>query len=224
MLKKSILGLLALMLMLSAMAIALPDEISGVVTRVVDGDTIEVKDFGIVRLADIDAPERGTSEGHSAEQYATTWLQSNIVYLDVDDRSRTDKYGRFVCVVYLAKPDGSLNVSRNLNKMLVDSGHACVTDFTNNEFNPAEWWDGKVPSSALCASRSVRQMEEPETPSTSISTSTGGLYVGSIKSNKYHYPDCEGAEKIKPSNEIWFSSSEDARSHGYVPCKMCNPP
>jgi len=223
MLKKSILGLLALMLMLSAMAIALPDEISGVVARVIDGDTIDVQDFGIVRLADIDAPERGTSEGRSAEQYTTSWLQSSIVYLDVDDRSRTDKYGRFVCVVYLAKPDGSLNASRNFNKMIVDSGHACVWDFTNNEFDPAEWWGGKIPPPAICAGQSVQQIEGSETP-LSISTSTMERYVGSIKSNKYHYPDCEGASKIKPSNEISFSSSENARSHGYVPCKICNPP
>lgn len=49
-------------------------------------------------------------------------------------------------------------------------------------------------------------------------------YVGSIKSNKYHYPDCRAAKKIKPENEIWFSSSEDARAHGYEPCGICNPP
>ncbi len=156
MLKRNIFGLFALMLMLSTTALAAPDEISGVVTRVIDGDTIEVQDFGTVRLADIDAPEKGTSEGYRAEQYATNWLQSNIVYLDVDDQSRIDKYGRFVCVVYLAKPDGSLNSSRNFNKMIVDSGHACVSDFTNNEFNPTEWWDGHIPSSSLCASRSVQ--------------------------------------------------------------------
>ena len=50
------------------------------------------------------------------------------------------------------------------------------------------------------------------------------VFVGSIKSNKYHYPYCEWAKKIKPSNEIWFSSSADAVAHGYVPCKVCNPP
>lgn len=50
------------------------------------------------------------------------------------------------------------------------------------------------------------------------------VFVGSIKSNKYHYPNCTWAEKIKPENEIWFSSSADAIAHGYVPCKVCNPP
>lgn len=50
------------------------------------------------------------------------------------------------------------------------------------------------------------------------------VFVGSIKSDKYHYPSCSAAKRIKPENEIWFSSSTDARAHGYVPCKICNPP
>jgi hypothetical protein len=50
------------------------------------------------------------------------------------------------------------------------------------------------------------------------------IYVGSIKSDKYHYPNCRAAQKIKPENEIWFTSSADALAHGYVPCGICNPP
>ncbi len=62
------------------------------------------------------------------------------------------------------------------------------------------------------------------TGDTSLTSSTQGQFVGSIKSNKYHYPSCQWAQKISPSNEIWFSSSQDARTHEYVPCKACNPP
>lgn len=51
-----------------------------------------------------------------------------------------------------------------------------------------------------------------------------GMFVGSIKSDKYHYPNCRAAKNIKPENEIWFSSSADARAHGYVPCGICHPP
>ena len=58
----------------------------------------------------------------------------------------------------------------------------------------------------------------------SLTSSSQGQFVGSIKSNKYHYPSCQWAQKISPSNEIWFSSLRDARAHGYVPCKVCNPP
>lgn len=49
-------------------------------------------------------------------------------------------------------------------------------------------------------------------------------FVGSINSDKYHYPDCRWAQKIKPGNEVWFSSSEEARKAGYKPCKVCGPP
>ena len=48
-------------------------------------------------------------------------------------------------------------------------------------------------------------------------------YVGSVNSNKYHRPDCKWAKRIKPENEIWFRDKEDARKHGYVPCKVCKP-
>jgi hypothetical protein len=50
------------------------------------------------------------------------------------------------------------------------------------------------------------------------------VFVGSVKSNKYHYPSCGSAKNILPENEIWFSSSADARLHGYVPCGRCHPP
>jgi len=55
-------------------------------------------------------------------------------------------------------------------------------------------------------------------------TYTTSRFVGSVNSNKYHYSWCEWAEQINPSNEIWFSSSADAGSHGYIPCKVCGPP
>jgi micrococcal nuclease len=43
-------------------------------------------------------------------------------------------------VVYLAKSDGSLNLTRNFNRMLMDFGHAVIEDFKNNEFDPQRWW------------------------------------------------------------------------------------
>lgn len=51
----------------------------------------------------------------------------------------------------------------------------------------------------------------------------GYKYIGSINSDKYHYPSCRWAKKIKPKNEVWFRDKEDARRHGYVPCKVCKP-
>ena len=55
-------------------------------------------------------------------------------------------------------------------------------------------------------------------------TSPSDKYVGSINSNVYHYPSCRYVKQIYPENKIWFSSSSDARAHGYRPCKVCCPP
>jgi len=48
-------------------------------------------------------------------------------------------------------------------------------------------------------------------------------YVGSIKSDKYHYPSCRYAQSINPENETWFNSKSDAQTAGYVPCGVCKP-
>jgi hypothetical protein len=49
-------------------------------------------------------------------------------------------------------------------------------------------------------------------------------YVGSAKSDKYHYPTCRWARKIKPQNLVCFGSAAEALGKGYVPCKVCRPP
>lgn len=65
--------------------------------------------------------------------------------------------------------------------------------------------------------------EPTEEPTEETAESTGDAYVGSVNSDKYHYPDCRWAQKIKPDNEVWFASKEEAEEAGYIPCKVCNP-
>ncbi|MEW6613986.1 MAG: Ada metal-binding domain-containing protein [Thermodesulfobacteriota bacterium] len=49
-------------------------------------------------------------------------------------------------------------------------------------------------------------------------------YVGSAKSNKYHFPSCRWALKIKSENLVTFKSAKEALTAGYIPCKVCKPP
>jgi hypothetical protein len=49
-------------------------------------------------------------------------------------------------------------------------------------------------------------------------------YVGSSKSNKYHYPTCQWAQRIKPDNLVIFKTAKEAVEAGYVPCSVCKPP
>ncbi|MFP4041875.1 MAG: MBL fold metallo-hydrolase [Bacteroidales bacterium] len=49
-------------------------------------------------------------------------------------------------------------------------------------------------------------------------------FVGSVNSDKYHYPSCRWAENINPENEVWFDTAEEAQNQGYEPCGTCKPP
>jgi beta-lactamase superfamily II metal-dependent hydrolase len=55
-------------------------------------------------------------------------------------------------------------------------------------------------------------------------TASDGPFVGSSKSDKYHFPSCSAAKRIKAANLVTFSSSSDARAQGYSPCGICHPP
>ena len=50
-----------------------------------------------------------------------------------------------------------------------------------------------------------------------------GLYMGSSKSDKFHYPNCSSGQTISLANRIWFASEAEAIAMGYVPCKVCKP-
>lgn len=58
----------------------------------------------------------------------------------------------------------------------------------------------------------------------SLSLAADYKYVGSAKSDKYHYPTCKWAKKIKPENLMTFKSAKEALARGYKPCKVCEPP
>jgi len=45
-----------------------------------------------------------------------------------------------------------------------------------------------------------------------------GMFVGSINSNKYHWPDCSFAKRISEKNQVWFSSEQEAEDAGYIRC------
>jgi len=133
------LAFLALVLISLPLAANASIEASGIVTRVIDGDTIDVQGFGLVSLADVKCPEMGTIEGVHAREYALENLLDVQVFLDKDDMAATNADGSTPCLVYLPGSDGKPNLNKNFNKMAVMTGHAVIRNNTRSEFNPAQW-------------------------------------------------------------------------------------
>ena len=63
----------------------------------------------------------------------------------------------------------------------------------------------------------------PTTPPANLQ-SYSGPFVGSIKSDVYHYPWCFEAKKILSENLVIFPTVTDACAANYRPCEECKPP
>ena len=66
------------------------------------------------------------------------------------------------------------------------------------------------------------QNSTPEAPIAQASTPTppaNCVFVGSKNSNQYHLPTSSYAKRIKPENQVCFSSTSEAQSKGYMPDK-----
>lgn len=129
--------LVALLLFVQLCACQQAEAISGRVTWVHDGDTIEVEHIGRVRLLGIDSPEKEASGrdrfyrhrfqispstlrtvARQATDFVIQHSRNRTVNLTFD-RERKDVHGRTLAYVYLS--DGRL-----LNQLLVEEGLAAV--------------------------------------------------------------------------------------------------
>ena len=89
---------------------------TGIVTRVVDGDTLDVNGERI-RLVLVDAPERDTREGPASTEYLRQLCPvGSTALVDQDDLQRTDAYGRTLAVVWCG--------DRRVNEELIRTGRA----------------------------------------------------------------------------------------------------
>jgi endonuclease YncB( thermonuclease family) len=140
-------------------ALCAPDESYGVVTKIIDGSTFDVKiekaDPRIMNgterivLADVKSDDLNSSEGLQARDLAVAVLLDRRIFLDSSNRGDgRDPEGRLVCVLYLSGLYGQPLLSPCYNRILVDSGLAQVNDSKDNEFNPSDWWS-KTSSSRL---------------------------------------------------------------------------
>jgi phage FluMu protein Com len=48
-------------------------------------------------------------------------------------------------------------------------------------------------------------------------------FIAYYASDKFHFPDCRWAWKIKKENRINFENREQALKAGYKPCRVCKP-
>lgn len=137
------------------------------VTRVVDGDTLDVAGDFRIRLVLVDAPELGAAGGPEARDYLTDLCLGTTALVDEDDfQIGEDPFGRVLAVVHC---DGT-----NANAALIASRHA-ETYFAfcdDSEFGEAAWTG--------CASPPPEEECDPAYPGVCIPSPPPDLDCGDI--------------------------------------------
>jgi micrococcal nuclease len=185
------------------------------VTRVIDGDTIEVNINGktsTVRYIGIDAPEMVDTRtpvqhlGKESLDKNRELADGKVVRLE-KDISETDKYGRLLRYVYV----GSLFI----NAELVRLGYASAISYPPD----IKYQDKFLELQKLAREAKLGLWNPPAT----VPTAPATIYIGNKNTKKLHYPTCSSVEDMKESNKILFNSMADALAQGYQPCQICRP-
>ncbi len=178
------------------------------VTRVVDGDTIEVDYNGTlekVRLIGVDTPEsvhpdssKNTEEGILASDYTKAKLEGKQVELEFDVQQR-DQYGRLLAYVWV---DGLM-----YNKTLLEDGVANLATYPPNVKYVDEF-------TAIVQAREPQTTPDTGTQDTQEPDQSRTVYI-TPTGKRYHYDNhCNGGTYIE-------STLDEALARGLTPCQKC---
>lgn len=219
------------------------------VERVIDGDTIVVSGNRKVRLILVDTPEtkhpkKGVEYfGKEASAYTTSQLAGKTVYLQ-KDVSETDRYGRLLRYVWLARP--SSNEPNNdemaslcFNATLIKNGYGKLATFPPDikyvdlfkslerqarQANTGLWAGGTAPEAPKPTPKKPVAKPKASAPTkTYNSNPINAAYIGNSNTGKFHKRSCPSVNKMSPHNMVGFSSRNDAIGQGYSPCGRCHP-
>lgn len=202
------------------------------VVGVSDGDTITVlneqKKQAVVRLAGIDAPEKGQDFGNRAKQQLSSLVFGKNVHLN---GNKIDRYGRRVAKVLI----GGIDV----NLEMVRSGHAWhYKQYANEQsisdreiYDSAEQkarkmqygiWSMPLPLAPwdYRAGRASPEQIAAQMPEVAMASGSPAI-IGNRNSKIYHWPGCKSYFKVAERNRVLFLTKADAEKAGYRAARNC---
>lgn len=183
---------------------------TGVVVKVLDGDTVVLKEGFTVRYLGVDAPEMDhTSRRHDC--YALQAYERNramvlgrSVRLSYDRHLRDD-YGRLLA--YVTTADGLF-----VNAQLIREGLAYV-------FRGSEGFS-KFDEFVALQRQAVRERRGLH-GQCAVREET--FYLGNTRSFIFHRPACAYGAKVHLRHRLEFATRWQALEKGFRPCRRCQP-
>lgn len=197
------------------------------VTKVIDGDTIEISGGKRLRYIGIDTPETDQCFGKQATDFNKSLVLGKSVKI-IEDVQKLDKYGRILAYVYTEQ--GFINMA------LVEEGYAKAATFPPNVryqelFKKAEtaarlkkaglWQDNS------CSISTTSDENKESEESVNLNSSPSGCSIkGNINSDGdkiYHTPGQQYYSRTQVDDdkgERWFCSENEAVNAGWRKSKV----
>ncbi|UXH46454.1 thermonuclease family protein [Rossellomorea vietnamensis] len=185
------------------------------VSRVVDGDTVELKDGRKVRFIGVNTPESTTRTeeyGKEASNYTTEKLEGKTVWLQ-KDVSETDRYNRSLRLIWLEIPKDDMDEEEIRTKMfnadLVLNGYAEPSTY-NPDVKYSDYFvkfarEARENGTGLWAygengttKGDLDAKEEKKTTTTSNSSSSASTEEPAAAQEQEYYQNCTELRKVYP--------------------------
>lgn len=176
-----------------------------IISRVLDGDTVELQGGDKLRLLAIDTPEKGApfyNEATALLRRLTLGRVATIIYAG----RRRDRYGRLLGYLYID--------SLFINRAIIDSGLGYVYLFKDNEL--------QLPQVGLLLG-SQRGAIDRRAGLWSIEHEPEAYYLALASSFRLHRPNCRSVANRNQNNYRRFPTRVEGLALGLSPCRNCKP-
>jgi endonuclease YncB( thermonuclease family) len=203
---------------------------------VLDGDTFTLENGNLVRLAEIDAPEKGTCGADEATTALTKLLTGKALRL-IKDTSGQDDFGRLIRIVQVDSEDPRTD-NITAQESLVKNGYARAMPGENVRYQEkialAElhaqsrllglWGMCAKDNAKKAAAAHADKVDEHALPTDPKCLIKGNISEGRF-GKKYTLPTCRDYDRIKVSpkkGEGYFCSEKEAQKAGFTKSGVCN--
>lgn len=176
-----------------------------VVSRILDGDTMELLGGDRLRLLALDTPEKGEAFYNEATELIARFSLDRTARVEYAHKRR-DKYGRLLGYLYID--------TLFINKMLIDSGLGYVYLFSDNDLK-SDQVRLMIEAQRSAIKRKVGLWSLPHAPEE--------RYINKIGSFRLHRPNCRSLGKLVEGRYRVFSTREEGLATGLSPCRNCKP-
>jgi len=176
-----------------------------VVSRILDGDTMELQGGDRLRLLALDTPEDGEAFYGEATQLLMRLSLGETARIEYSNRRR-DKYGRLLGYLYVD--------TLFINKTVIDSGLGYVYLFRDNDLE-SDQVRCMIEAQRSAIERRVGLWSLPHTPEEQ--------YINKAGSFRLHRPNCRSLGELVEGRYQSFSTREEGLATGLSPCRNCKP-